>query len=509
MFFGIRSVSQVTWKSSAGFFGLMVALSLPVSALAQRDPLAEVGEEAEESEEPEEPAEKKEPSKDSASQNTLFESNLGKQGTNVGGVRLETGAPRPSAQTPGIAAPPSPPPGSPPAPPTLKVGGGFILAYFHSFGLEDSAQRLGIPVRKPYMEAFRAAIILDGKNDRWGGHIEFRVRDKKVRNFYDATAWLEEVYGSADLVRGDNEIWGPMTLKVGKAYTQFGKFWDDQFYGNPQLRDGLKLDANYGVSLEGTIAQKKVFGTKYWAQYFIIDGGTNTSSDGRDTISVPAPSSGYPTGSNPLSRRRNIINGRIEPFIQFNDKMSIKLGASLMNFTADFGPTLKQENVIRYAADLTVNLNYVSVWGEYTQQSGKHVLGFPYANSPAITATDPYMRPPRGPLPASVSDNVTYALAGIKAGWKGVTVRYHFALADYKDVKYPVTAAQMIPDAMVPKITVRETLHTPGLTIAVVPGLTLMVEIPVHKRFIPAVLGNPKTEYILDKSAVVTLHGKI
>jgi hypothetical protein len=159
-------------------------------------------------------------------------------------------------------------------------------------------------------------------------------------------------------------------------------------------------------------------------------------------FSVPAPNSGYPTGANPLSRKRNIINGRLEPFIQFNDKMNIKLGASLMNFTADFGPTLKQENVIRYAGDLTVNLNYVAFWGDM-------------------------------------------------------------------DLKYPVPAMSGLTDAQIPRVTVSEIVHTPGLTVAVLPQLTLMAEVPVHKRFVPAALMNPKAEYILDKAVVVTPHARI
>jgi hypothetical protein len=479
----------------------LALLSLPVSVFAEDDPAEDLDERDET------------PPQANKDADTITNTSVSKSiaekppGVDMGAVRLELGAPRPSAQTPGVAAAPPPAPGSA----TIKVGGGFILAYFHPYGLEESANKQGIPTRKPYMEAFRAALFLDSKVDRWGAHIEFRVRDKKVRNFYDGTAWLEEIYGSADIIKADNERFGPMTLRVGKTYTQFGKFWDDQFYGNPQLRDGLKLDSNYGVSLDGTLGAKKVFGTKYWGQYFVIDGGTNTSSDGRDTISNPAPSSGFPTGANPLARRRNIINGRIEPFLQFSDTMWIKFGGSLMNFTADFGPTLAQQNVIRYGGDMTVNLKFISFWGEFTQQDGKHVLSFPFAASPAVGMNDPYGRAPRGATPARSSDKSHYALAGIKATWKGVSLRYHFSMVDYMDMLYPAPANLMVPDAQLPTITVREILHTPALTLAVIPQLTLMIEAPVHKRYIPAApsLGLASQEFIVDKQVVVTLHARI
>jgi hypothetical protein len=501
MFFGIKSVSQVTWKTAAGFFGLLVLLSLPVSAFAEDDPVEDLDESDETP-----PEARKDP--DTITNTSISKSVAEKPpGVDMGAVRLELGAPRPSAQTPGIAAAPPPPPGQA----TIKVGGGFILASFNPYGLKENNRQMGIPNRKPYMEAFRAALFLDSKVDRWGAHIEFRMRDKKVRNFYDGTAWLEEIYGSADIITADNTKFGPMSLRVGKTYTQFGKFWDDQFYGNPQLRDGLKLDSNYGVSLDGTLGAKKVFGTKYWGQYFVIDGGTNTSSDGRDTISNPAPSSGYPTGTNPLARRRNIINGRIEPFLQFSETMWIKFGGSLQNFTADFGPTMKQENVIRYAGDMTVNLKFISFWGEFTQQDGKHVLAFPFAASPAIVAGDPYGRAPRGATPARSANKAHYALAGIKATWKGISLRYHFSMADYMNILYPAPAGSVPPGGVVPTITVREMMHTPAITLAVIPQLTLMIEAPVHKRYIPAApsLGIASQEFIVDKQVVITLHARI
>jgi hypothetical protein len=500
MFFGIKSVSQVTWKTAAGFFGLLALLSLPVTVLAEDDPV----EDLDESDETPPKAQK-----DNETITTLNKSGE-TPGVDMGKVRLELGAPRPAAQTPGIAAP-APAPGAPPPPPTIKVGGGFILAYFQPYGLEENNKKMGIPNRKAYMETFRAALFLDSKVDRWGAHIEFRMRDKKVRNFYDGTAWLEEIYGSADIIKADNEKFGPMSLRVGKTYTQFGKFWDDQFYGNPQLRDGIKLDSNYGASLDGTLGAKKLFGAKYWGQFFIIDGGTNTSSDGRDTISNPAPMSGFPTGANPLARRRNIINGRIEPFLQFNADYWIKFGGSLQNFTADFGPTMAGQNVIRYAGDMTVALKYVSFWGEFTHQDGRHVLAFPFAASPAIPANDPYGRAPRGATPARSSDNANYALAGIKATWKGITLRYHFSMVDYKNIVYPAAAPSPLPDAQLPRITVREMLHTPAITVAVIPQLTFMLEAPVHKRYIPAApsLMMPSQEFIVDKQVVVTLHARI
>lgn len=442
--------------------------------------------------------------------------------------RLEAGAPRPSAQTPGIAPPAAPPPGAPPAPPVVKVGGAFILAYFQPYGLGHLPKEQFRAEPKANMEVFRAALFLDSKINRFGVHIEFRARDKKVRNFYDGTSWMEETYGSVDLMKPDNPL-GPMVLKVGKAYSQFGKFWDDQFYGNVQLRDGLKLDPNYGVSLEGSIGTKdKRFGTKYYGQYFVIDGGTNTSLDGRDTFSNDAPLAHTQSSvGQPRGRRRNMIVGRVEPFFQFTPTTSLKLGGSLQNFTADFGPTMDQQNVVRYGGDITANVLWFSAWGEFTQQKGRHTLIHPFAPVAAVPEGTPSYRPtPVNPTPGQSSDDVQYFLAGGKFTYKMVTLRYHYSSANYKDVTfgYPQSALNVLGDKA-PKVDIKETIHSAGLTIMATQQLFLMVEFPIHKRHLPAVpesafagtplaprakdLAQKDRSIFIDKAVVVTLHARI
>lgn len=433
-------------------------------------------------------------------------------------IKVETGAPRPPAQTPGIA-PATPPPGAPPPPPTIKVGGGFILAYFQPYNMAKEARLQARPTPKANFETFRAAILLDSKIDRFGVHIEFRARDKKVREFFDSTAWLEEIYGSVDIFTPDSE-WGPAVLKVGKAFSQFGRFWDDSFYGNVHLRDGLKLDSNYGLSLEGQLGKGSV-GAKYFGQYFILDGGTNTSLNTRDTISNPAPASNYPPlapagggTSISLARRRNMFVGRIEPFLQLNPVTSFKIAGSIQNFTADFGPTLDQQNVLRYGGDVTANVAWFGAWAEYTVQKGNHTRMHPFAPAPVVApGTNPYLPMGRAEAtPGSWSKDIEYWLAGGRFFWKGIMLRYNYSQATYRDVALPLAASTLAAiGGSAPRLDVKEVMHVPGIMITATQQLFLMIEAPIHKRIIPAVsaLKLAERELVLDRSIVVTLHARI
>jgi hypothetical protein len=436
-------------------------------------------------------------------------------------IKVETGAPRPPAQTPGIT-PALPPVNAPPPPPTIKVGGALILAGFFPFGLEKESRNLGIPTREHAFEVFRASVLLDSKIDRFGVHIDFRFRDKRARGYWTAggTAWLDEIYGSVDLIRPES-AWGPLVLKVGKTYKQFGIYWDNTFVGNVMLRDGIKIDPNYGVSLEGVIGARNRVGAKYFAQYYVIDGGPNTSIDARDTISNPAPLSGYPDN---LGRRRNIIVGRVEPFVAITPVITLKVGASIENFTADFGPTMDQRDVKRFGGDFSFNLAWFGVLGEYVVQKGAHTLIHPFAPAGPIQPNDFYERPPRATgLPARYSEDIRYMVLGARFSYKFFTLRYNWSRAQYLNIPFPY--ADLPATVAAPSVDVQEIIQVPGATFTITPQLFLMVEYlrqtrnisaPVRSGFrgLPETLVNSfvaigERDLLLDNQVVVTLHGRM
>jgi hypothetical protein len=332
-----------------------------------------------------------------------------------------TGAPAPEAAPAAEPAPPAVPESAvpeaaPQASPwlqNLSLGGGLILYYYQ-------------PTEGPgknNVSVFFANLLLDGKWDNFGLHLEPRFRDSKLRSFFDGPAWLQEAYASGSF--------GPVTIKVGKTYKQLGLFWDNSFYGNVQVYDGLKLDPNYGVSIEGHVGG--TFSVDFAAQCFLVDGGSNVSLANRDTLYIPG------------ARRRNALVGRVAPSYAFGDG-ALQLGVSAEHFEADL--PAGEEGVTRAAVDAKLTYQRLGVWAEALLQKGRHVTSFPYAGD--ATAT-----PPTAGL---ASDDTKYFLAGAEYGIGPVTLRYNFSLGNY--------------DAL----DVTEIMHVPALGLQVNEHVSLLVE---------------------------------
>jgi hypothetical protein len=323
----------------------------------------------------------------------------------------------------------------------LTVGGGAILWYYQPF-VEDVVNDFSL---------FFANVVLDARLGRFGFHIEPRFRNGKLRPFFSGPAWVQEAYGDVTF-KGEGKS---LVIKAGKEYSHFGLFWDNSFYGNVQVYDGLKLDPDYGLSFEGVLGEDAAFGTRAWLQYFLIDGQTNVSLPGRDTISIEG------------AHRRNHFIGRVEPFTRFGQSATVKLGLSGAFLEAEL-PGLGRKNVLRGALDVTVNAGGLTLWGELIRQNGQSVTNFPGA-------------PPESAPQFSKHNN--YGLAGGEYTLGQFTGRYVFSLGDYTD------------------LDLRETMHVPSLGVALDASLSLLAELVVWQRHTDA-----DTAFV-DRSLNVTLYG--
>jgi hypothetical protein len=319
----------------------------------------------------------------------------------------------------------------------FSIGGGLILYYYQPTA-GDGENNVSV---------FFANLLLDGKWDGFGLHVEPRFRDSKLRSFFDGPAWLQEAYGSGTV--------GPVTIKLGKSYKRLGLFWDNSFYGNVQVYDGLKLDPNYGVSVEGQVGEE--LGLEFSAQYFVVDGGTNVSLTGRDTLYVPG------------ARRRNAVVGRVAPTYHFAESGNAHVGLSAEHFTADLPEG--EEGVTRLAGEAKVSYDGFGAWGEVLLQRGRHVTDFPYAG----TTTPPVAG-------RSSADN-RYVLLGAEYGIGPITLRYNVSLANYSDVE------------------VSEVMHVPAIGLAVHEHLSLLGEYVHWTR------DTNEGDVDVDKSVNVTLSG--
>ena len=348
----------------------------------------------------------------------------------------------------GDTAPPEPPPPAfPPNQPEetelkLSVGGGMILYYYQP--LEDPP---GQNVKNNF-EAFEVRLRVDAEFGRFGMHLMPVIRDTKERAFFPSTAWVQEAYGFARL--------GPVTVKAGKVWAQFGRFWDNSFYGNAQEYDGFKLDPEHGISIEGDIRPKERSGLRFFAQYFIIDGVTNYSLPGRDTLSIEG------------ARRRNHLIGRVEPFVKVGRLTTLKLGLSGAYFQADL-PTMGKQDVARTAVDATVMVQNFTGWAEYTHQFGNHLSASPFV----------------GTDPAVPHDSADYAMIGAEYTYDRYTARYNFNMGSYKPIDY------------------KETRHVPGIGVAVDRRMFVLLEWVMAHRY------NEGTQRLLDHCLALTIHGKV
>ncbi len=301
---------------------------------------------------------------------------------------------------------------------------------------------------KPSAEIYAAYLTFDKHTDDFGFHFEPRFRDSKLRPFFNSNFWIEEAYVSWN---------GPGkygVLKAGKEFTRFGYFWDGSFYGNLPYFDGIKLDPDIGLSLEGEPEITSGIGLEYAVQFMPNDGGTNSSRAGRDTLSEGA-------------RQRNEVIARVAPFRKIGRDGKAQIGASYQSFTVEEPGGTPNEKVRRFEVDANVKYAGVRAFGEYISQDGRHVLNYPATG-----------------LGSRKND---YVWIGIGYTWHALDFRYNVTQANYTDLKY------------------QETVHNPGLVVTLNPNFSMMLEYAYWSA--KSTAAGSKKEAILDRSGNLVLIG--
>ena len=302
---------------------------------------------------------------------------------------------------------------------------------------------------KPSASIYAAYLTFDKHTNDFGFHFEPRFRDTKLRPFFKSNVWIQEAYVSWDGL-GKYGV-----LKAGKEYTHFGYFWDGSFYGNLPYFDGITLDPDVGLSLEGEPEITGGIGLEYAAQFMPNDGGTNGALAGRDALSEGA-------------RQRNEVVARIAPFYRIGRDGKAQIGASYQSFTVEEPAGTPNEKVRRFEVDANVTYAGARAFGEYVSQDGRHVLNYPATG-----------------LGSKKND---YVWIGIGYTWHALDFRYNATQANYSDVKY------------------QETVHNPGLVVTLNPDFSVMLEYVYWSARSTA--PGSKKEAILDRSGNLVLIGR-
>lgn len=336
--------------------------------------------------------------------------------------------------------------------PRVELHGGAYFWYYQplSVTVDSSPSDSNI-------ELYLASLDFEGRLDDFGLVLNPRFRDSKVRDFFTSNVWIEQAYA---FYKHD-----ALTVKLGKVYHQFSRLWDNSFYGNIPYFDGFKLDANYGLSLEGYTETSTGFGIGYYGQYFLIDGGTNGSLRDRDTVWVEDV------------HRRHTAVLRFEPSFRFDRQVSVRMGLSGEHTYVDFTPKtgIEPQSVFRFAADLSFVYGPVRVFGEYIGQFGKTITDYPFPRKPATTT-------PAEPGRSSKQNH--YVVTGGEVQFWRLTGRYSFSMVKYNE------------------LGVTELLHLPGAAVALHDNVSLIVEYAYWRRM------DPGSSATLDNSLNVTVHAR-
>lgn len=371
----------------------------------------------------------------------------------------------PPVTTPVVVPPPQPdetapsakviepgPPASPAGPPAVVDDSWTKHVDLHGGLYAWLYQPIAVPAVQNNFDLYFVHLLLDAKVGELGLHFEPRFRDSKLvgRPFFESNIWIQEGYA----------FWkrDPVAVKLGKIYSRFGKFWDNSFYGNLSYFDGFKLAPEHGVSVEGSTTTSKV-GPKldFAAQYFVIDGLTNGSFRGGDTL--------FDIGS----RRRNIAIARVEPVYQINETTSVSVGASGQYFQADLVDA-GTKDVYRVAAEATAKLGGLTIFAEYTYQHGQHVKDYP-VKPIAATATT-------AAIPGATSSNNHYLWTGAELKIDKFVARYNFSFVRYADVD------------------IDESMHQPGIGYAFFKNLSVLTEFALWRTH----FGDAKGTAVFDRS---------
>jgi hypothetical protein len=226
-----------------------------------------------------------------------------------------------------------------------------------------------------------------------------------------------------------------------------GLFWDDSFFGNILFYDGLKLNPDYGASVEGQVNGKGgVLSLSYAAQFFLnsdgIDGGIDfgrlvTTGPVGDVnaarVSDPNPEGELDSTGAHMTSLRNTVAGRVVLGIHPGKTFGVEIGASGLTgsvLRVSAAEKINDEARMSHAVgDVSFNLGPVILFCEYLHQFG-----------PGARDAD-------------------YVWTGIRGGWRWLSLRFNASYVDY-----------LLSPA------VQEFILQPGVTLHIGGGLSLMVE---------------------------------
>ncbi|MFS8082847.1 MAG: hypothetical protein ACMG51_05295 [Ginsengibacter sp.] len=197
------------------------------------------------------------------------------------------------------------------------------------------------------------------KDEKFGLHVETRIRDTRLRPFYNSNIWFQEAYVFAHTKAGD--------LHVGKFYKKVGFLWDGSFFGNVQYFNGLKLNPEFGAEWLGTAFSGDKVKLDYSIQYLSNNDHVDGSLAGRDVE------------SDTNATFKNGFTARIAPVFTLNKNTKLTLGVSALYGTINrvLGQNFATKQL---AADINLHAGKAGILLEVLSMKGeRNDLAHPYS----------------------------------------------------------------------------------------------------------------------------------
>jgi len=339
----------------------------------------------------------------------------------------------------------------------LRLSGGVYLYHYAPVDLQSGHEKT---------EIYALFLNLDRTDGPWAVHVQGRWRDTKLRSFYPSNGWLQEAWvaytvGPSDEGSGDGRpasrpVALTVTFRAGKIYQRLGRFWDGSFFGNVQYFDGLKLDPEFGAEA----AARAPLGTSSGVIEAYVQGLL-----GDDHISGALPGRDFKTLTG--ARKQGLaagVRGRIALASPGGSPLVAAVRLSGLTSRAELPDTLRglspagSGSAFARVGGPHRTLDYVSFDGEL---DWKHLLAY----GEWTRRSTGLLGPPGATIPGS---RATYWLAGAHATVGPLTLRYNFSQGRYQDAGW------------------RDTIHQPGITVRLGPGVSALLEYDDWSRRGPA-----------------------
>jgi opacity protein-like surface antigen len=280
---------------------------------------------------------------------------------------------------------------------TASLSGGiYLFQYLPTDNVDQS---------KFEVYAFVANVDVLTSDNMFGLHVQTRIRDTKLRDFFFSNIWFQEAYAFVRLPLGE--------IRAGKIYRNVGIFWDDSFFGNVHYFNGLKLNPDFGVALAGSpVDLHDNITMGYSLQYFANNDHVDGSLPGRDVE------------SDADAHQRHTLTARLQPTVQISKTVALSVGVSGLygRIRRSVGPDFSLNQL---AGDITLTAGPVNAFVELLRQSGERNDG-------------------NHPFGRTGYDNSTYVLGGLHWNFShNLTARINYSSARYDGTS--ATEYELVP----------------------------------------------------------------